>query len=264
MKSYNYCNNCDQNTHSVYQCKLPILSLGVIAAERLNNKLNYLMICRKDSLGYVDFIRGKYSILDKMYLQNIIDEMTVQEKNNILTLSFDILWNNLWSNYNGLQYRGEKKSSKDKFELLKTGVIIDNSIYTLKELVDNSTTTWEMPEWGFPKGKRNYRENDYDCAIREFEEETGIHKENLILINNIGPLEEMFTGSNYKSYKHKYFVAFLKSKNINLTNFQKSEVSKLEWKSFDECIKTIRPYNLEKIDIITKLNKVLEKYTIYL
>ena len=67
MKSYNYCNNCDQNTHSVYQCKLPILSLGVISLSKINNTIKYLMICRKDSLGYVDFIRGKYSILDIEY-----------------------------------------------------------------------------------------------------------------------------------------------------------------------------------------------------
>lgn len=264
MKSYNYCNNCDQNTHSVYQCKLPILSLGVISLSKINDTIRYLMICRKDSLGYVDFIRGKYSILDKEYLQNIIDEMTNKEKENILTLPFDDLWNNLWSNYNGLQYRGEKKASKDKLEVLRSGVMLDNSIYTLKELVNNSKTSWELPEWGFPKGKRNYRENDYDCATREFEEETGILKENLTLINNITPIEEIFTGSNYKSYKYKYFVAFIENENIDLSNYQKSEVSKVEWKTFDECIKTIRPYNLEKIDLITKLNKVLEKYTLYL
>ena len=31
MKGYQYCNNCGLNTHSLYQCKLPILSTGIIA-----------------------------------------------------------------------------------------------------------------------------------------------------------------------------------------------------------------------------------------
>ena len=31
------------------------------------------MICRKDSLGYVDFMRGKYPIFNKSYITNIIE-----------------------------------------------------------------------------------------------------------------------------------------------------------------------------------------------
>ena len=64
MKGYQYCNNCGLNTHSLYQCKLPILSTGIIGVDYNSKPIKYLMICRKDSLGYVDFIRGKYSTLD--------------------------------------------------------------------------------------------------------------------------------------------------------------------------------------------------------
>ena len=46
------------------------------------------MICRKDSLGYVDFIRGKYPLYNKRYIQNIINEMTIDEKSKLLRLSF--------------------------------------------------------------------------------------------------------------------------------------------------------------------------------
>ena len=38
----------------------------------------------------------------------------------------------------------------------------------------------EYPEWGFPKGRRNYKEKDLIVRIREFEEETGYQKEQLI------------------------------------------------------------------------------------
>ena len=68
---------------------------------------------------------------------------------------------------------------------------------------------WGEPEWGFPKGRRNYHEKDISCALREFEEETGYKRTDLSIMQNIQPVEEIFTGSNYKSYKHKYFIAYM-------------------------------------------------------
>ena len=78
------------------------------------NEFEYLMIQRVDSFGYIEFMRGKYSIHNYQFLKNIIDEMTVQEKHNILTKPFDELWVSLWGEYSGLQYRGEKQISKNK------------------------------------------------------------------------------------------------------------------------------------------------------
>jgi hypothetical protein len=49
----------------------------------------------------------------------------------------------------------------------------------------------------------------------------------------------------------------------NMDGFQKAEVSKLEWKTIDECLESIRPYNLEKKQIITNINKVLLEYRLY-
>ena len=45
-----------------------------------------------------------------------------------------------------------------------------------------------------------------------------------------------------------------------LQNYQKSEVSKIEWKTLDECLSSIRPYNLEKKTIIKNVNQVLLNY----
>ena len=46
----------------------------------------------------------------------------------------------------------------------------------------------------------------------------------------------------------------------NLQNYQKSEVSKIEWKTIDECLISIRPYNLEKKRIITNIYNLLSQY----
>ena len=42
--------------------------------------------------------------------------------------------------------------------------------------------------------------------------------------------------------------------------YQKSEVSEMNWFSLKECINKIRNYNVEKIDMIIRINKLLEKY----
>ena len=60
---------------------------------------------------------------------------------------------------------------KSKFNSIKDGVYLyDKSTYSLTSLIKNSKTNWTEPEWGFPKGRRNYLENDLTCAIREFKE----------------------------------------------------------------------------------------------
>jgi 8-oxo-dGTP pyrophosphatase MutT (NUDIX family) len=122
-------------------------------------------------------------------------------------------------------------------------------------------TNWSEPEWGFPKGRRNYQENDISCALREFEEETGYSRKEVNIINNLKPFQEIFTGSNYKSYKHKYFLGFIPEP-IEHTNFQKSEVSQMKWLNLKDCLKKIRPYNLERIELINNINSVLHKYSL--
>ena len=55
----------------------------------------------------------------------------------------------------------------------------------------------------------------------------------------------------------------MNSSEENINNFQETEVSKLEWKNLEECLKSIRPYNLEKKQLITNINKVLQEYRLY-
>ena len=73
----------------------------------------------------------------------------------------------------------------------------------------------------------------------------------------------MFFGSNYKSYKHKYYLAFMKENIDILDKFQKSEVSKLEWKTLDESLNCIRPYNSEKKIMLKKIHDTINNYCIF-
>lgn len=261
-KSHTYfCNNCGKNGHSYNQCSKPITSLGVISFNKINNTLKYLLICRKDSLGYVEFLRGKYPLYNIDYIQNIINEMTVIEKSKLMIKEFDELWKELWGDFFGDQYRAEEKNAKEKFNLLKEGIhLFNDTFFNLKSLIENSSTNWTEPEWGFPKGRRNFNENDLQCALREFSEETGYPKSQISVLKNVIPFDEIFTGSNFKSYKHRYFLAHSTYSNTQV--YQKSEVSKLKWVTLNEAIRYIRPYNLERIELIKNIDKVLHKYSL--
>lgn len=46
----------------------------------------------------------------------------------------------------------------------------------------------------------------------------------------------------------------------NMGNFDDSEVSKMEWKTYDVCTNSIRHYNVEKYGMITRINNTLQKY----
>ena len=39
--------------------------------------------------------------------------------------------------------------------------------------------------------------------------------------------------------------------------YDKMEVSKIEWKTLEQCIQCIRPYNLEKHNMLTNLDNML-------
>lgn len=238
------CNNCGTSGHVFYNCKRPIMSFGLICFRFYNDELQYLMVRRKDTLGYVEFLRGKYNQYNDFHLKNIICEMTAKEIHNILTMDYKSLWNKLWNK----EHENFDMKPIEKFEYVKK-----NKAYLFIE----NDKKWFEPEWGFPKGRRNNRETDYECAVREFEEETGYSKHKIHVIKNIGYFDETFTGSNMKSYKHQYYLCKMETQDTLNYNFQKSEIGDMQWFSYNECQTKIRDYNKEKKDMLFKINEFL-------
>ena len=246
------CNNCGKYGHLFYICKIPITSIGVIAFRRVEHEIQYLMIRRKDTLGYIDFMRGKFDLKQKQYIMNMILQMTKTEKNNLLQKYTMVK-----------EKKGTIPHIRERILELINGYTNDlGEFYDLQSLIVESRlySDWDEPEWGFPKGRRNPQENDYDCAVREFSEETGYSTNVLTNVRNIVPLEETFTGSNYNSYRHKYYLMNISYENsIAAHKFQKSEVSGMGWWSLSTCLEKIRPYNLEKIQVIKNIDECLQK-----
>ena len=273
-KKHVFCNNCGKLGHLFHQCKVPITSIGIIPIrivrkynnliKKYENDVEILIIKRKDTLSFVDFMRGKYSIEDKNYIVNLLNNMTVNERNYILENDFDTIWQYLWNYNTNNLYKNEEKTSKNKFNILKNGYSNILESYSLKSLIELCDKTYQETEWGFPKGRRNYQEKDIMCGLREFEEETGYKKNSIVIINNIVPFEEIFSGSNYKSYKHKYFLGIITNNCEPDNNFQIYEINEIKWVPINEVNNYIRDYNYEKKIIINDLNKLLKSYKLYI
>lgn len=257
-----YCGNCGKIGHVYRKCLEPITSLGIIVFRKnKEDNFEYLMIRRRNTLGFVEFVRGKYNFTNYKYLYQIFSIMTNSERSFIVNNDFDALWGLLWLNKHSKQYQNEYNNSKRKFNMLKEGIEIFDKKITLKSINDDSIKLYENPEWGFPKGRRNLKERDRECAVREFSEETGLTAEDYIIQEKIPTFCETFTGTNNIRYKHIYYIARWNSEKdvkVDPNNFsQMSEISDIRWFNVKDSVESIRTYNKEKRDMIKSIEKYL-------
>jgi hypothetical protein len=49
---------------------------------------------------------------------------------------------------------------------------------------------------------------------------------------------------------------------LEMDHFERAEVSKMEWLSFNDCITKIREYNVEKKTLLNKVNECLTIFSI--
>ena len=258
MKSM-YCNNCGNKGHVFKTCKDPIISCGVLLLKGVTlplklptdpNGISVLMVKRKDSMAYMEFIRGKYQLQDIEFIKRLISNMTIQEQKLIVNESFDTLWTKLWGQGKDT-HSIEYENSKKQYEQLNR-----------KELVECSLSTYTEPEWGFPKGRRMKGETDLECGIREFWEETNIPEEHYEMIPSL-EFTEVFTGTNNVRYKHVYYVGLLKSSintNSKLTSMQRREISAVGWKTLKECKDITRPHYVERKQLIAELEQKIQTF----
>lgn len=256
------CTNCNKQGHGYNFCSEAITSFGVILYNPKSKR--YLMIRRKDSFGFIDFVKGKYSLSNLFHIKSSLSQMSNAEKQLIKQNinHFDRIWTSFYDKADMKKNHNYHTSSK-KFEALKKGTIINGQKHTLYGLLQECESDWHETEWEFPKGRKLKGEPEIDCAIREFVEETGLSASQLDIISNVYPFEEIFIGSNHRAYKHKYFVAVLNDENSlkqSLHNFQRSEVSKIEWKTFEECMRDIRDYSTEKKDVLSHVDQMFHSF----
>jgi 8-oxo-dGTP pyrophosphatase MutT (NUDIX family) len=286
-----FCTNCGTSGHVFRQCVEPVSSYGVLVFRWVSRKEKWpqqaefcqtnktptgisnlvpqvLMIQRKDSLGFMDIMRGKYRINEPEYISKQLRGMTPVERDRLLNDDFDAIWNDLWGgdSETSQRYAHNKHISKDKLTQLRNGIEISQGIkFTLADLLRQEPALYDTPEWGFPKGRRDLYESDIKCAYRELAEETGILEQDLFKVINVAPFIEQFYGSNNIHYRHTYYIAHYIGTNMihfdEKNNEMTREIGNIVWKGLDEALVLLRPENVEKRGILIQLANLLRNFS---
>ena len=350
---YKYDTNKTESVHSVYSTNKNKQELFC----KSKDLIRFLMISRKHSIGYMEFLRGRYKINDIDGIQSLFKQMLPDEIKKISTLDFASLWDDMWSNTSREIEKAKENANKissentleqkisteplselcdsdkplalreplNKFCDLREPLALNKScdlreplalnkscdlreqdklveqdtnvspkisemqkedntpkkqyhydflmaqkkfekiknaknmvgIFPLDWYIKKTKTLYVVNEWGFPKGRKNYKETNLECASREFCEETGLLETDFKILDNIVPIEEIFTGTDGIIYKYVYYVGILTNPNIHF-NVQKlinqGEVGDIGWFNFDEAYRSIRQYHVSRLHILTNLH----------
>lgn len=182
-----------------------VLSYGVACVRKNPDSGCYevLMIKKRHTYAFIEFIRGMYDPFKDHDLQYMFDGMTITEKSMIQTTNFNTLWNYC----NGEPTRSGERSVFNR-ALRKYNTLNEREGNVLARILsntENATLLWEIP-----KGRSDKKETPLMSATREFEEETGLSKESYRILFDEGTIEYSFIDCGVK-YKYIYYLAVLSS-----------------------------------------------------
>jgi 8-oxo-dGTP pyrophosphatase MutT (NUDIX family) len=269
------CSNCGKIGHILRDCEEPVTSVGIVCFKlnktiyktflqnlsgisyydlshmilnnihlfnTYNDMIEFMLVKRRHSLNYIEFIRGKYDPYDIERIENMFSLMSMNEVEMIKTKEFNYLWNNLWmKNAHKKKYMAELNESKEKFTIVKS--------YDMNNFISEYNDT----EWEIPKGRKNSSEKNIDCAVREFREETSITYDDYIVISCLDPIHDNFTGTNGKQYRHIFYTSLFNDNIEGDINHRNNEIELVRWCKWSELNDIIRPYNNNKINIFTSV-----------
>ena len=282
MHKKQYCSNCGKFGHISRECNEPIISIGMIILKieddfikdtllnlngkifideinnfnyrRLNNlkkinlykdKIKFLLVKKKHSLNFIEFIRGLYEVNDEKKLIKMFNLMSIDEIIKIKEKDFTKLWNNLWKKTAKKKiYQKEYQESLSKFNILKTNGCLDK-LLKIKSI-------YNSPEWEFPKGRKNINENYLSCAIREINEETTLCKHQYDILNLTDCFHDIFKGTNDVYYKHIYYLSLL-NYDLNLKLENNKEIEEISFFDIENVHNYIRNYNKNKLELLNKI-----------
>lgn len=248
LKIFSNMKNIDRNETGIWINKPSDIELFC----KYKNEIKFLLIRRKHTLGFTEFIRGRYDVKSIEGIKQLFKQMTIEEIEKIEKMTFEKLWVDTYGNAK-IRNVSDYMSSKDKFNQLKEKTVNGLEFYTgLKK----TEKLWEEPEWGFPKGRRNFKEPDKMCASREFMEETYLSGTDFIVIPDLEPISEIFTGTDGKEYKHVYYFATSSTDSFPELNIHQNnhEIGDIGYFSYEEAMSKIRIYHTTRLQIITQVH----------
>jgi 8-oxo-dGTP pyrophosphatase MutT (NUDIX family) len=229
--------------------------------------IEILMVKRSTTYHFCEFVSGHYRKQNHQHLINLFNNMTYNEKMDILSLKFQNLWYRIYmENPDKVFFQGSNSNSiwassyikkKNKFE----SAFLQDSGKKLQTLIATSTNV-ETP-WEYPKGRKNKDDDtDIDTAIREFQEETGVESNKYNILWHLSPYVETYTDFGVIYQNIYYYATAIDIWNPTYTfsnKVQISEVSSIKWISLNQLIHM----NLESTTykrLLNSFSKILKKY----
>lgn len=228
-----------KNVRGLKKIKNEKNSIGVACCRIKKNKPEILLIQKRYTYAFCEFVHGQYSEDD---VKDKLSRMTLEEKLDILTLDFDKIWYRIWLNASKVS---TYMAAKLKFENL----IKDDGV-KLRKLIEKSKSISLL--WEIPKGMKKKNESNINAAVREFEEETNIAKQMYKIFPNVSIKYRYMDGITYNV---QYYIAMTKKNIVPEINLaakeQIKEIAAIKWASIEEVRflndQSDRVNNLEQI-----------------
>jgi ADP-ribose pyrophosphatase YjhB (NUDIX family) len=197
---------------------------GIACCRMRNDVPELIMVQKRFTYAFNSFVMGAYNTTRD--LLDLFNCMTTNEKLDILSANFDILWYRLWleipSEHPNRTYDFSTsiESIENTISILKPPTIAVNRYEVYKEKkakYDKCKSAEHLPSlmintknvdlpWSIPKGRYEKGETSLTCAGREFHEETGIHCNSIRFVRDIKPINDVYYVKGTK-YVHDYYVA---------------------------------------------------------
>lgn len=207
----------------------PIMSYGILLYSFRNGEPVFLLCQRRHTIEFVELILSK---VPKERFLDAASRLTEKERKCLVEWTFDKLWDDFLPQKNCRLYIEDKLEMQQKFERQRKDIC---------ESIKQTQSVTPEPQWGFPKGKKNVRESNTACALREFAEETGMDRKKIQIVDDSNPFIERFSGTNAKIYGSHYFLSYteeplkIQKKDYDGVLTISEEISNLRWVSFEEA-----------------------------
>jgi 8-oxo-dGTP pyrophosphatase MutT (NUDIX family) len=218
------------------------ISYGVILCRGVGDNIKYAIVRKRVSYGVPFILEGRWK-------QEYFTEISKEEKCMFERIcqqddgwenAFDHLWN---------ESKGCRRKSA-KYQDCRDNICRNRA--WLLSMFQSSTLIFPDGVWEFPKGRMDSKDaSPQHCALRELEEETGISKSSVKLID-MGSYVETYN----KIWISCYYVGKICEEH-SFGTFNSEECSEMKWCSYDEAITLIPSVVAERLRILTSVHSRL-------
>lgn len=237
---------------------------GVIAVHKDGEDIRYFLQQRRFSVSYQELVMGNFNPHDTGFLLTLLERTCAEERRRIVCWSFKKIYCHLWGTFNN-GYQKKYNRIKSKWDILRKGFVVvtpdcKKRISWRTLCAEVALTAPKKNTYEFPKGKRECTptgklESEWDCAMREFNQETEYAIGNCRVVPFVKPLVESFVGMNSVPYTHTYYL--VKCQTMRTYTKQSSEARRIQWLTLSEALSKIWTHETSKRQMLINLHEYL-------